>query len=234
MHELSRGVEAGEIAACGHWGHRHSDLHPAPGLEGVDHRGQPPGLARGVECWFQTWKPFGVLGDGSDVCMAHHLLGGRGTDRLAEPPQVGRAPGGPARIPHIRPQQNRFAPKLGGFESADGICTGPAQVTNGVVLHPGDVDRGQVTRAPQPGQFDGISPVGCDPIPGLCGEQGGSDNPTDRAFLSARALEPIATRPCFRDKDQMLAFGRHVPDELVDIALARPNGAEGANRSVVF
>jgi hypothetical protein len=147
---------------------------------------------------------------------------------------VGRAPGGPARIPNILPQQKRFEPKLGGFESADGIFTGTAQVTNGFVLNLRDVDRGQVTRAQQPGQFDGISTVGFDPIPGLCGNQGGSDNPTDMAFLSEIAGEPIPTRPCFIDKDQMFAFGLHFPDEVVDIALACTNGAEGDNLSVVF
>jgi hypothetical protein len=32
----------------------------------------------------------------------------------------------------------------------------------------------------------------------------------------------------------MLAFGLHCPDAVVDIALARPDGAEGEHLSVVF
>src|SRR4029450_11557943 len=167
------------------------------GREGAAPRGKPPGLDLGVELLCQTCKPFSVLGDGSDVFLEHNLLGGSGTDHLAEPPQVGRAPGGPARIPNILPQQKRFEPKLGGFESADGIFTGTAQVTNGFVLNLRDVDRGQATRAEPPGHLDVISTVGFDPIPGLCGNQGGSYNPTDMAFLSEIAGEPIPTLPCF-------------------------------------
>src|SRR4029450_7260286 len=189
------------------------------GREGAAPRGKPPGLDLGVELLCQTCKPFSVLGDGSDVFLEHNLLGGSGTDHLAEPPQVGRAPGGPGRIPNILPQQKRLEPKLGGLESADGICTGTAQVTNGFVLNLRGVDRGQVPRAHQPGQLDGISTVGFGPIPGLFGDQGGSDDPTDMAFWSERAVEPIPTRPCFIDKDEMFAFGLHFPDEVVDIAL---------------
>jgi hypothetical protein len=53
------------------------------------------------------------------------------------------------------------------------------------------------------------------------------------AFLGEITREPIPTRPRFIDKDQLCAFGRHVPDQLVDLALARANGAEVDDLGVV-
>ena len=36
--------KTGEVAEFGHGGHRHGELDAAQGLEGVDDRGEPPGL----------------------------------------------------------------------------------------------------------------------------------------------------------------------------------------------
>ena len=53
-------VKTGEVAECGHGGHCDRALHPAQGLEGVDHWGKPPDLHLGVEFLFQTCQSFGV------------------------------------------------------------------------------------------------------------------------------------------------------------------------------
>ena len=87
-----------------------------------------------MEFLFQTLEAFGVFGDRPHVFLEDDLLRRGGTDDLAEPPEVGRAPGGPARIADILPQEKGFEPKLGGLEIADGIFTSPAQVPNGFIL----------------------------------------------------------------------------------------------------
>ena len=137
VHQLSGVVETGKVAECGHGGHRDRAWHPAEGLERVDDWGKPPGLHLGVECLCQTSQAFGVFGDRANLFLEHDLLGWSRTDHLAEPAQVGGAPGSPARIADIVPQEQRFEPELGGLEIADGIVTGAAQVPDGFILNLG-------------------------------------------------------------------------------------------------
>src|SRR4030095_6699721 len=137
----------------------------------------------------------------------HELLRRGGTDDLAEPSEMGWAPGGAACVTDIVPQEKGFPPKLGGLHSTDGICTRPAQVPHGCILTRRDVDRGEVPRAHQACQFESVTTVGCDPIPGLFGDQGGRDAPTDMAFCGEIAGEPRATRPRCIDTDAGGAFG---------------------------
>ena len=127
-----------------------------------------------VEFLFETLETFGVFGDRTDVFLKDDLLRRCGTDHLAEPPEVGWAPGGPARVTDILPQEKGFEPKLRGLEIADRLFPCPAQVANRFILHRGDIDGRQVTRAHQAGQFDGVSPVGFDPIPGFLGIKEGA------------------------------------------------------------
>jgi hypothetical protein len=54
------------------------------------------------------------------------------------------------------------------------------------------------------------------------------------AFWGQIAVEPVPAGPRFIDQDQMVAFGWHLPEAVVDIALARANGAEGDHLSVVL
>ena len=56
-----------------------------------------------VEFLFQTLQPFCVFVDRADIFLKDNLLGRGGADNCAEPPEVGRAPGGLARIAHIVP-----------------------------------------------------------------------------------------------------------------------------------
>ena len=81
--------------------------------------------------------------------------------------------------------------------------------------------------------MDRIPAVGFDPIPGLLGDQRGSNAPADRAFLGQRALEPRPAWAGFRDKEAMRTFGLQLTHELIAITLAGTKVAQGANRSVV-
>jgi hypothetical protein len=121
------------------------------------------------------------------------------------------------------PQQASCEPKRRGLESAEGIFPRPAQVPKSFILTHGNIDRSQVPRAHQACQFERIPAVGLDAISGLLGEQGGRHDPADLALGGQIALEPIATRPRCRDKDEVGAFGLQPANKFIDIALARPD-----------
>jgi hypothetical protein len=79
----------------------------------------------------------------SDVCLKNHLLRGRGTDHFREPPQVGRAPIGPAGVAASVAQQKGFKTALGVCAITDGICTRPGEVAHGFILDLGDIDHSE-------------------------------------------------------------------------------------------
>jgi hypothetical protein len=181
--ELSGGLEAGEVPQCGYGGDRHGALHAPSGLERCDHWGETPGVPLVLACLLQTLETLGVCGNGPDVCLADALRRRGGTDDLAAPPQVGGAPGSPPCLPAILPEEKGGAPQLRGFASAASLFTGPAQGPHRCIVSLGDVDGGKVSRTHQAGQLDGVTPVGCDPIPGLFGTHGGCAAAADMAFF---------------------------------------------------
>jgi hypothetical protein len=187
-----------------------------------------------LEFLFEPLKTFAVFRHRPDVFLEDDWLRGRGTDDLTEPSQVSWDPGRLARIADIVAQEKGFETMLGRLKIAQRIFPGTAQVADSFVLDLGDIDRREISRAPQAGQLDSGTPVRFDPIACLLGAERGGHNPADVAFLGEIAVEPIPTRPCFIDKDQMFAFGPHFPDELVDIALARTEGTEVDGLSMVF
>jgi hypothetical protein len=96
--EWSGVLESGEVAECSDGGDRPGHLHATAGLERVNHRAEPPGCDLLGECLVQTLEPVGVLGDRSDIGLANDGLCGGGTDDLAAPAPVRRAPGGPTGL----------------------------------------------------------------------------------------------------------------------------------------
>ena len=73
------------------------------------------------------------------ICWA-----GVGQTTSAQPAQMRRPPGGPARIADILPQQKGFEAELGRLEIMERIFPRAAQVTNGFVFDRWDIDRGEV------------------------------------------------------------------------------------------
>ncbi len=166
-HELSGVVKARQIPEFRDDSDGDGKLHAPQGLKGLDHRLKTPGLHLLVELLFETLQTFGVLVHRPDIFLEDDLLGRGRTDDFREPAQVGRTPGGLARIADIMPQQKRFEPELGGPEIPDSIFPSPAQISDGFVFHPGNIDGSKVTRAHQAGQLDGVTTVGLDSIAGL-------------------------------------------------------------------
>jgi hypothetical protein len=54
------------------------------------------------------------------------------------------------------------------------------------------------------------------------------------AFFGEIAVEPIATRPSFIDKDEVGAFGLQPANKFIDIALPRTNVPKGDDLGVRF
>jgi hypothetical protein len=76
----------------------------------------------------------------------------------------------------------------------------------------------------------GVTPVGCDPVARLFGQQGGGDDPADVAFFHQVSLEPGAAGTSFVDEDELLPLRLQMPKPLLNIALPGPNSAEGEDR----
>jgi hypothetical protein len=100
---LSRVLKAGEVAKLCHCGHRDGELDTAEPLESIDHRGAPPGLDLLLKSLLKALETGSVFGDRLHVFLKNDLLRRCGTDDLAEPSEVSRAPAGAARIADILP-----------------------------------------------------------------------------------------------------------------------------------
>jgi hypothetical protein len=172
-------------------------------LQGLDHGGQTPGVDLLVECVLQTWEAFAVFIDGADVFWKDAGLRRWGTNALREPPQVGRAPIGPAGVTAIVSEQKGFEATLGVLAIAEGICTGPREIPNGGIFPLRDLHDGEVPRARQAGEGHGISAVGFDAIAGFWGEQRGCDHPAIIAFFHPIPIAPGAPGTRFIDTEQM-------------------------------
>jgi hypothetical protein len=79
--------------------------------------------------------------------------------------------------------------------------------------------------------LDGITTVGFDPVARLFWTQGRGDDPARQAFFSQVAIEPIAARAGFVDKDQVLTCRLQLTDEWIDGTLTRANGPERGDLS---
>src|SRR5215831_1703170 len=135
MHQLSGGLEPGEVTEFGYSSYCDRALHPTESLERVDDRGEAPGRHLVRKFLFQTRQPFGMVGDRAEVLLEHDRLCRGGTDDRAEPAQVGWSPGGAASGPDIVPQEKGLEPQFRGLESADGIFPRPGPVPHRFLLN---------------------------------------------------------------------------------------------------
>jgi hypothetical protein len=98
MPQLSRVIEAREVAQGCHRGHGDSKLDAPEGLESLNDRSQAPSVPLLVQFAFQPVQVFSLFGDCVDVFLKDYLLCRCGTDDLAEPRPVSRAPVGLPRV----------------------------------------------------------------------------------------------------------------------------------------
>jgi hypothetical protein len=100
---------------------------------------QAPSLDGLLELLFPTRQAFGGFSDRPDVFWEDHVLRGGGTDHLAAPPEVGRAPGGSACLAEIVAEPDGLKPELRGLEGAEGLFTGTGEVPHGFLFHGGTI-----------------------------------------------------------------------------------------------
>jgi hypothetical protein len=105
------------------------------------------------------------------ACLEAELLGRCVTDLCREPSEVGRAPGGAARIAESMSAHPGVQPERSGLERAESIVTGAGEVPYGGIFHGGDLHRGEVTRAHQAGQLYGVATGGVHPAAHLLGKE---------------------------------------------------------------
>jgi hypothetical protein len=181
-----------------------------------------------------TLKACGLCVDSPPIFLEDDVLSGGGTDHVAQPAQVGRAPGGPARVAEIVPQQKGFEAKLGGLEIPKSLLTGAGEGADGLILDRWPTDRRELPSPHGSDQLDSITAVGFDSVPSPSGAQGGGDDPAGIAFSGEIAGEPVATRAGFVDKNEILAFGQKRAEQRIDVTLAGADRAEIDTLGVVF
>ena len=186
-----------------------------------------------LKCLLQTLQAFGVFVDRAHVCLEDTLLSRCGTDYFREPPEMGWAPGGPACVAEVVSEQKGCEPKLSRLDIADGLFTRAGEVTDGRIFHLGNIHGGEVPRAHQPSELDGIPTVGFHAVAGLFGNHGGRDHPAAMSLLRQITREPVPTGSRFIDTDQVFGLGWHVSKELINIGLPGADGAEVDHLSVV-
>ena len=167
------------------------------------------------------------------VFVKNELLRGRGPDHCRAPPQVGRAPMGPAGVAAIGAEHKGFETALGVCEITDGIFTRPGEVAHGFIVPLRDIDRSESAGAREARQLPRVPAVGFDSITRLFGKEGGRHPPAGGGFWPEIPLEPVATGARLRDQDELFAFGLHLPDELLAVTRACPDGVEGDAFGVV-
>ena len=225
-HEVSGVLDAGQVTACSDGSDSHRTLHATEGVQRVNDRAEPPSGALLVAFLVQALESVRVCGDRSDLCLEDAVLGGGGTDALAQPAQVGRAPRGPTGIPDSLPQQQGFAAERGRLEIVERLFPRPAQVTPSCGVDRWARDRRAVPCAHQARPLEGITAGCCDPITALLRDQGRRDAPAAMAFCGQRAREPRAAGAGFRAKDEGLPLGLQLPDARVDSTLPGPDWAQ--------
>jgi len=141
MHELSGGIEAGEVPECSDGRDRHRQRHATEGLQRVNDWTAPPGGDLLVAFLVQALESVRVCGDGPDICLEDDVLGGGGTDNLAQPAPVRRAPRGPTGRPARMPQQQGFESERGRLQIVERVFPRAAQVAKSCGLDRWDIDR---------------------------------------------------------------------------------------------
>jgi hypothetical protein len=119
----------------------------------------------------------------TDVFLKDDVLRRGGTDDLREPPQVGRAPSGPACVTNIGSEHKGCETQLGVFKIAERIFTGPREVANRFIVDLGDLDHSESPRARQAGQWQGVPTIRLHTVTGLFGNQRRRHPPTGIGFF---------------------------------------------------
>jgi hypothetical protein len=233
VHQLAGILKPGQVPEFGHKGHGDGELDTPQRLQRLDHRRQASGIHVVLPFSPQTLQAFGLFMNRAHVCLENNRLHRCGTDHFGEPPEMGRAPSGPAGRADIVAEQKGCEPELGGLEIADGIFTRAGEVAHGFVLDRGNIDGRAIPRAHRARKLDRVTPVSVHAVSRLFGNEGGRDDVADMALFGQIAIEPGPAWSRFIDKDEVLGFGVQLAHERVNVGLPGADGPKVDDLGVV-
>ena len=147
---------------------------------------------------------------------------------------MSRAPRGPTRVAPSVSAAESVETALGGLESTAGIFTSPGEVAPGGRFDLGDLDRGEIPGAPEPGQVHGITAVGLHAVGRVVRNPGGGHDSARLAWLGQVALAPRPTGTGCIDHDERLGLGWELAAAGSDVPRTRANGpARGDLRTLI-
>ena len=133
-------VDARPVAPFSHHRDGNRAVDAPEGLQGVDNRSQPPGVALVFACMVEALEALSGLRHSPDRRLADDRRRRGRPDHFPEPTPVGWAPGRPAGIAQIVAPHAGVEAPLGGLKIASGLFPSPAQVADGFIFHRGDID----------------------------------------------------------------------------------------------
>ena len=226
-------IDACEVSPCSHGGDGHDALDATQRLERCDDRRYTPGLGLVLACWFQTPEACRVCVDRAHVVLEDALLGGGVTDHRREPSEMGRTPlAWPVSRRSCR-SQKAFRRNFAALRSRRASSRARVRSRMAASSSVGTSTGGEITRAHPPGQLYGLASVRLHAVTSLFRHAGGRHHPAVVAFVAQRAIEPGPTGSRFVDNDQLCGLGWPGSDELVQVTVAGPDGAEGDDLGVV-
>jgi len=169
--ELTWVVEAREVSEFSDHGDRDGVLDAAQCLQRFDDGMQAPRGSKLGDLGFETFKPIDLLIDGTDELLEGDLLGRSRTD---DPGQVAAVSIGPVRTTGVvepQAQEERLQAQLGCLEGDACCVAGTAEVSDRFVFDRGDIDRGEIPRTQQTSEFESVSPIVFDLVPGTFGDE---------------------------------------------------------------
>ena len=147
LHHCAWAVKPGPVAPCRSPGPRDRARHPTPGREGSDAGGQTPGLDGLVQCLGAPLEAVGMLLNRAAVFLQNDVRRWGRPPHRREPPQVDRAPMGPAHLTKLGSEPKGFEAQRSVFTRAEGVFTRAGEIAQGFSVDRGDRDRGEGPRA---------------------------------------------------------------------------------------
>ena len=180
--QLPRVVKAREIAELGDDGDRDEELDAAQGLQRLHDRIEPPRGRALEEFRLEALEAIDLFIDGAHGFLKDDLLRRRRTHDLREVPAMGVVPGRAPDVVPAQAQQERFQPQLRVLARHPRGIARATQIAEGFILDRRHVDGGEIARAQEPRELDGVTPIRLHAVARLLRDQRRRDHLTRQAL----------------------------------------------------
>jgi hypothetical protein len=143
-----------------------------------------------------------------------------------QPAQMRRVPVRFSRVANVVAQQERLQPLFAPSEVHHRVLPPAAQIPHRLVLDPRHVDRLQVATAQQPRQGHRVASIRLHPIAGLPRDERRRHDRARQALPPQVSIQPVPARTGLVREHRSRALRDQLANQLVDIALARPDRAQ--------